>query len=86
MSSPLFKVLLEDLEKGFIRLPHGFPDLPVHDKPAVSVKDAHQVIESASDIEVRDIDVPMLMGSGRSMKACAFSITLGVPFLEQACL
>ena len=44
-----------------LRLVHGLADLPVDDEPAVAVEDAAQEEECPADVDVRDIDVPVLM-------------------------
>src|SRR5208282_3698718 len=46
------------LHLGFL---HGLADLPVDDESAVAVEDAAQEVEGPADVEVGDIDVPVLM-------------------------
>jgi len=46
------------LHLGFL---HGLADLPVDDEPAVAVEDAAQEEEGPADVEIGDIDVPVLM-------------------------
>ena len=45
-----------------LRLGHRFVDLEVDDGSAVAVEQTGQVIEGAGDVDVGDIDVPVLMG------------------------
>lgn len=60
VSRELFQGLLEhqfDLE--FL---HGFSEIPVNDESAHAVKDGDQEVERALDVDVGDIDMPVLMG------------------------
>ena len=60
---------LEDrLHLGF---GHGLADLPVDDEPAVAVEDAAQEEECPADINMRDIDMPVLMRPQRLLEALA---------------
>src|SRR3954452_15521034 len=60
---------LEDrLHLGF---GHGLADLPVDDEPAVAVEDATQEEECPADINMRDIDMPVLMRQERLLEALA---------------
>lgn len=40
---------------------HRSADVPMHDETTATVEHAAQEVEGAADIEVRDIDVPMLV-------------------------
>ncbi len=42
-------------------LGHRLAHLPVHDVPAVAVQHAAQIVERAADVDVGNIDVPVLM-------------------------
>jgi hypothetical protein len=60
---PRFRVLLlrplqDDLD---VSLGHRFPDVPVDDEPVETVQHAAQVVERPADVEVGNIDVPVLM-------------------------
>ena len=55
----------------YIRLCHGLPDLPMDNIPAISIQDTAQVIEGTTDIEIRDIYMPMFMGLFRSLESIA---------------
>ena len=60
---------LEDrLHLGF---GHGLADLPVDEEPAVAVEDAAQEEECPADINMRDIDMPVLMRPQRLLEALA---------------
>src|SRR5208282_1679916 len=48
---------------------HGLADLPVDDEPAVAVEDAAKEVERPADIDVGDIDVPVLMRPHRLLEA-----------------
>lgn len=50
--------LEDDLD---VVLGHAFADLPVDDGSAVSVEDAAEVVESASDVEVGDVGMPVVV-------------------------
>src|SRR3954453_19738968 len=70
---PLAGVLLarpldDRLHLGF---GHGLADLPVDDEPAVAVEDAAQEEECPADINMRDIDMPVLMRQERLLEALA---------------
>jgi hypothetical protein len=55
----LSRSLQDDLD---IRFLHAPPQLPVDDVPATTVQHADQVIECAADVDVADVDMPMLVG------------------------
>src|SRR5260221_12759996 len=40
---------------------HALTDLPVDDEPAAAVEQAAEVEEGAGDVDVGDVDVPVLM-------------------------
>ena len=61
--------LQDDLDFLFF---HGFPQLPVDDRPAVAIENAGEVVESSLDVDVGDIDVPVLMGLERLHESGAF--------------
>ena len=58
------------LEDGFhVGFLHFLADFPVDDEAAVAVEDGAEEVKSAGDVEVADIDVPVLVGlagAGRS--------------------
>ena len=61
------------LEDGFnLALLHGFADFPVDDGPAIAVENAAQEVESAGNVEVADIDVPVLVRLEGLHEASAF--------------
>lgn len=51
-----------------IRLSHRFPNLPVDHVAAVSIQHTAQVVERATDVDVSDVDVPVLMRFLRLME------------------
>src|SRR5262245_23202772 len=60
------------LQDGFdFALLHGFADLPVNDETTGAVEDTAQEIESAGDVEVADIDMPVLVRFERLHEAAA---------------
>ena len=50
--------LQDDLD---FRLGHRLAQIPMHDEAAVAVQHAAQVVERAADVDVGNIDVPMLV-------------------------
>jgi hypothetical protein len=61
----IVRVLLQCplLDSFNVVLGHRFPNLPMHDEPAVAIEQASQVVERATDIDVGDVHVPVLMGA-----------------------
>ena len=61
---PLAGILLASPldDRLHLGLGHGLADLPVDDEPTVAVEDAAQEEERPADVDVGDIDVPVLMG------------------------
>ena len=64
---------------------HLLSDLPVDDGAAASIQETAQVVEGATDVEVRDIHVPVLMGEKRLYEPCPFERRFLVPLLKHAC-
>lgn len=75
----LREFFLGALEDDFdIRLGHGGPDLPVHDVAAAAIQNAAEVVESPTNIEIRDIHMPVLVGLLGLDEAGAFFGGFGV--------
>src|SRR5260370_17859636 len=53
--------------------------IPVHDVAAATVQNAAQVVERPADVDVRHVDVPVLMNCHRLFKARALLRRLPVP-------
>src|SRR5215813_7167791 len=53
-------------------LGHALADLPVDDEPAAAVEEAAEVEEGPGDVDVGDVDVPVLMGPQWLMEAFPF--------------
>jgi hypothetical protein len=45
---------------------------PVHNHTAVAIEYAAQIVEGAAEVEIRDVNVPVLMDRGGLFKALAF--------------
>ncbi len=61
------------LDDGFhVGFLHFFADFPVDDEAAAAVEDGTKEVEGAGDVEVADIDVPVLVGLERLDEAGAF--------------
>jgi len=73
---------LEDLLD--IRLRHRLAQLPVDDEPATAIEEAAQVVEGTGDVDVRDIDVPVLMRPQRLDEPRTLGGGLGGVAVEQA--
>src|SRR5207302_7713058 len=69
--------LQDDLD---VRLCHRLPQIPVDDVSAAAVQNAAQVIECPADVDVRNVNVPVLMSGQRLLKARALLRRLAVPF------
>lgn len=66
----LFAGPLEDgFDVGFL---HFLADFPVNDVATEAVEDRALKVKSSRDIEVADIDVPVLMGQQRLLKSSSF--------------
>src|SRR3954466_13144437 len=50
-------------------LGHALADLPVDDIPAAAIEQAAEVEERAGDVDVGDVDVPVLMHPERLLEA-----------------
>ena len=77
----LLRPLQDDLDG---RLGHRLPDVPVHDVPAETVQDAAQVVERTADVEVGNINVPVLMCCQRLREARALLRRLPVPLRQES--
>jgi len=61
------------LDNGLhVRFLHFFADFMMDDEAAVAVENGAKEVEGAGDIEVAEIDVPLLMSLERLDEACAF--------------
>ena len=45
----------------YIVLLHRFPNIPVDDVPAAPIEYRHEVVKRPANVEVRNVDVPMLV-------------------------
>ena len=68
-TEPLLGTLDHDLD---ILLQHPLADVPMNDEAAVAVEDADQEVERAGDVQVADVDVPVLVRPQRLDEARAF--------------
>src|SRR5438874_447135 len=65
---PLACPLDDRLDLGF---GHALTDLPVDDEPAAAIEQAAEGEERAGDVDVGDVDVPVLMHAERLLEALA---------------
>ena len=77
----LARHLQDALDVGFC---HTFADFPVHNGPAGAVEHRAEVVESAAQVQVRDVDMPMFMRMYRLHKAGALLARAFVPSRQQA--
>ncbi len=68
--------LQDDLDLGFR---HRCPQIPMDQHPAIAVQNAAQIVKRAADIEVGDIDVPMLVRGQRLFEPRTFFRGLALP-------
>ena len=73
--------LQDDLD---VRLGHGLAQLPVYDGARATVEQRAEIEESPGDVDIGDIDVPVLVGCERLHKTAAFERGLRLPGVEQA--
>lgn len=74
--------LLGSLQDDFnIWFGHLLSDLPMDYGTTASIQEAAQVVEGATDIEVRNIHVPMFMRQQRLYETCPLEGRFLVPFL-----
>ena len=65
--------LLGGLEDNLdIGLPHRLAQVPMHNRTAVAVQHAAEVVERARDVDVGNVDMPMLMRFPRLLEARPF--------------
>ena len=55
------------------RLGHSLADFPVDDEAAVAVEDRAEVVERAADVQVAEVDVPMVVRTRGLVEALAFA-------------
>ncbi len=68
-----------------VSLGHLLPDLPVDDRAAAAIQQAAEVVERATDVEIGDVHMPVLMGQQRLNEPCPLERRFLVPLLKQAC-
>ena len=73
--------LQNDLDVG---LGHRLAQIPVHDGAAVAVQHAAQVVERPADVDVGNVDMPMLVRLRRLLEARPFLRRLAVPLAQQS--
>jgi hypothetical protein len=61
-----------------LRFLHRFPQIPMHNRPAISIQNTAQVVERARQVDVGNIDVPVLVRLRRLLKPRPFA--RGLPF------
>jgi hypothetical protein len=56
---------------------------PVHNHTAVAIEYAAEIVECAAEVEIGDVNVPVLMDRGGLFKALAFRGGFDLPGIEQ---
>ena len=80
----LRKLLTGSLQDDIhVFLGHGLAQFPVYDEAAAAVQDAAQVVERTVQIDVGDIDMPVLMRYQGLQEALALTAAFGVPAFHQ---
>src|ERR1022692_3622924 len=69
-----------------VGLLHRLPQIPMHDRTTVPVQNAAQVIEGPADVDIGNIDVPMLMRLERLLEAGPLARRFGLPPGQEPCL
>ncbi len=64
---------------------HLLSDLPMDNGATAAIQEAAQVVESATDVEVRNIHVPVVMRQQRLYEPGSFERRLLIPFVKHAC-
>src|SRR5579885_571258 len=67
-----------------VGLGQALAEFPVGDEPAAAVEEAAEVEEGPGDVDVGDIDVPVLVGAERLLEALALERWLAVMCLHQS--
>src|SRR2546427_6252943 len=62
-----------------VGLPHRLTQVPMHDRTTVPIQNAAQVVEGPADVDIGDIDMPMLMRLERLLEARPLTRRLRFP-------
>jgi hypothetical protein len=57
----------------------------MYDKTAAAIQKAAQIIKRSTDIQIRNIHMPMLMRQERLLKPCSLFTGFPVPPIQQSC-
>lgn len=81
---PCCRVLLSTtLDDGFdVGLFHRFADFPMNDGPTETIEHRTQVVEGPADVEVGDVDVPVLVGADWLLESDTFATGPHIPAVE----
>lgn len=66
---PLQRLLQNQLD---ILLTHRLPDFPMNDEPTEAIQHRNQEVECAAQIQVRNVDMPVIMRFSRLFEAFSF--------------
>src|SRR5579872_4460608 len=73
-------LLLGSLQNHFdIRFSHGLTQIPMHQETTEPIQNAAQVIERAAQVDVRNVDMPVLMRLQRLLKPSSLARCLALP-------
>lgn len=78
-------LFLGSLQENFDRrFGHRLAQIPMHQETTVSIQHTAQVVERARHVDVRNIDVPALVGLRRLLKPRPFARGLALPSRQQS--
>ena len=73
-------LLLGSLQNHFdISFSHGLPQIPMHEEAAEPIQNAAQVIEGAAQVDVGNVDMPVLMRLQRLLETGSLARKFALP-------
>src|SRR5947207_14245450 len=73
-------LLLSSLQNHFeVGFSHGLPEIPMHEETAEPIQNAAQVIEGAAQVDVGNVDMPVLVRLQRLLETGSLARWLALP-------
>src|SRR5215467_2986652 len=73
-------LLLGSLQDHFdISFPHGLPQIPMHEETTEPIQNAAQVIEGAAQVDVGNVDMPVLVRLQRLLETGSLARRFALP-------
>ena len=73
-------LLLRSLQNHFdVGFSHGLPQIPMHEETTEPIQNAAQVIEGAAQVDVGNVDMPVLIGLQRLLETGSLARWLALP-------